>query len=718
MNWACHVFPASLAPLFCVLTAGCVAKHDRHRPPVTSSTCDCAEVSKPLDFFVATYGNDLEAGTKERPFATLERARDAIRELKREGLLNGPITVWIRGGQHFRTETFQLTAQDSGTPTAPIIYRAYPGEEVCLIGGRELDPSWCKPVKDPAILARVGEPSHSKLLQADLAAHGITDYGEMSHAGPMLELFCNGRRLPVARWPNKGHMPVGKVLVVEKDGTRRFVDENKQGKTFQYAGERPTRWVRAKDVFLHGYWYFGWIDQHIRIDRIDTEKREITLTDIPSGGIKKDQYYQALNLIEEIDEPGEWYLDRDGGMLYFLPPEEFSYQPTFLSMLTGPLLAMDGTSHVTVRGLTLQVTRGTGIVIGGGEHNRLAGCVVRCIGQAGIVLDHGTDNGVVGCDIHDLGMTAVRMTGGNRSTLEPGRNSVVNSHIHRYAQRKKVYEPAVRIHGVGHRVAHNLIHDAPHQAIGYDGNDHVIEFNEIHDVVLESSDAGVLYTGCNWTFRGNVVRYNFIHHIPHGPGLGTVGVYLDDCASSTEIFGNVFFDMLTPTFIGGGRDNVIANNIFIRCDIPVHLDNRGLRWEHFQPNGPMYDQLKEIKHNQPPWSTRYPALARILDEVPQAPLGNVLVNNVSYRSTWRDPEEHCRRTSEKNIDRPYMTITDNYVTNDDPGFVDAAQWDFRLRDDSVVYNKIPGFKRIPFDKIGPFRDELRATWPVVRKRPR
>ena len=168
----------------------------------------------------------------------------------------------------------------------------------------------------------------------------------------------------------------------------------------------------------------------------------------------------------------------------------------------------------------------------------------------------------------------------------------MNNHIHRYAQRKKVYQPAVRMYGVGHRIAHNLIHDAPHQAIGYDGNDHVIEFNEIHHVVLESADAGVLYTGCNWTFRGNVVRHNFIHSIPHGPGLGTVGVYLDDCASSTKIFGNVFYDMLKPTFIGGGRDNVIANNIFVECDTPVHLDNRGLRWEHFRPKGPMYKHLE------------------------------------------------------------------------------------------------------------------------------
>jgi len=687
-------------------------RHDSLAPNTRSHT-----TSRPVEFYVATYGDDLDPGTKARPFATLEAARDAIRQLKAAGRLDRSVTVWVRGGVYGRTRPFELKAEDAGSESSPIIYRAYEGETVSLCGGRELPPGWFEPVKDSNVLSRVDPSAAGMLVQVNLKAHGITDYGEMSGAGPMIEVFCDGRRLPLSRWPNRGYSRIGGVVQEGKGAEQRLADENKQGRTFQYEGNRPERWLAASDVELHGFWYFGWMDQQVKIHHIDRARREITLAETPGGGIKKDQYYCALNLLEEIDEPGEWYLDRRQGVLYVLPTRAFAHQPVYVSTFSGPLLVMDQTSYVTIRGVTLDVTRGVGVVIGGGSHNRLAGCIVRCIGSAGIVLDHGIDNGVVGCDIHDLGMTAIRMTGGNRSTLESGRNHVINNHIFRYAQRKKVYEPAVRIYGVGNRVAHNRIHDAPHQAIAYDGNEHVIEFNEIHDVVLDSSDAGVLYTGCNWTFRGNVVRHNFIHHIPHGPGLGTVGVYLDDCASSTEIFGNVFFDMLKPAFIGGGRDNVIANNIFIQCNTPVHLDSRGLRWDHFRPNGPMYDQLKEVRHTQPPWSTRYPELARILDEIPQAPLGNVLVNNVSYKSSWRDPEAHCRQTSQKNIDRPYMKMADNFVTDEDPGFIDATNMDFRLKDDSVVYRRIPGFKRIPFERIGLYKDEYRATWPVPRGRP-
>ncbi len=679
--------------------------------PVISSAAERTEL------FVATNGSDAAEGTKGKPLATLEGARDAIRRLKKAGSSLGPVTVWVRGGTYSRTKTFELKEEDSGAADAPVVYRAYGDEKVHLVGGREIQAAWCGPVKDASIRERLDKAVRDKVRQVDLEARGITDYGEMSILAPMLELFYDGRRLPLARYPNKGWMHIGQVVKVGEDGKREFVDGNKQGKTFRCSDDRPKRWLQAKDLELHGFWWFGWTDEHVKVESIDTDKREITLVRVPSGGMRKKQWFYALNLLEEIDLPGEWFLDRERGVLYFLPPAGFPERKLIVSTLSEPLVTMDQTAYVTIRGMTLEVTRGVALVIGGGQHNRFAGCVIRDVGSQGVVIDHGKHNGVLGCDIHDVGGMALRVTGGNRSTLEPSGNYVVNNNIHRYAQRKKVYNPAVRMYGVGHRIAHNRIHDAPHQAIGYDGNDHIIEFNEIHDVVLESADAGVLYSGCNWTFRGNVVRHNFIHHIPHGPGLGTVGVYLDDCASSTRIFGNVFYDMLKPTFIGGGRDCAIENNIFVECDIPVHLDNRGLRWFHFRPGGKMYDQLKAVRHDQPPWSTRYPKLARILDEIPQAPLGNTLMRNVSYRSTWRDPEKHCRETSDKHIDKPYIKMADNYVTDENPGFVDAAEMDFRLKDDSIVYREVPGFEKIPFEKIGLYQDEYRATWPVPKTRP-
>lgn len=669
-----------------------------------------------VELFVATDGSDANPGTQQRPFRTLEAARDALRKLRKAHSASDTTTVttcntvWIRRGKYHRTKTFRLEKQDSGTAAAPVVYRAFGKEKVHLIGGREMKASWCTPVADAEVLARLDETVRGKVLKVDLRAHGIHDYGQMSISGPMLELLADGQRLPVARWPNQGWARIKKAVETGEDGAIRLVDENRQAQAFQYEGDRPQRWAKAHDACLHGFWWFGWMDQHVKIKQIDTGRRIITLAEIPGGGIRKDQWFCALNLLSEIDQPGEWYLDRAAGRLYLMPPEGFPGRRIVCSLLAEPLVALQDASHVTVQGLILEGTRGVAAVIAGGSHSRLAGCLIRGVGSHAVILDQGSHNGVLGCDVHDVGSMGVRVTGGNRATLTPANNYVCNCHIYRFAQRKKVYQPAVRLYGVGHRIAHNLIHDAPHQAIAYDGNDHVMELNEIHDVVLESSDAGVFYSGRDWTFRGNVVRHSFIHHIPHRPGFGSKVVYLDDCVSSTEVFGNVFYKTRESVFIGGGRDNVAANNIFIECQQPIHLDTRGLTWDHFRPDGPMYEPLKRFRHTEPPWSTRYPALARILKQHPQAPLGNVVVRNVSYRSSWRDP------------DAKYVRLEHNLITEEDPGFVDVlpaergARRDFRLRDDSIVYQKIPGFKRIPFEKIGPYRDGYRATWPVVRSR--
>jgi hypothetical protein len=129
----------------------------------------------------------------------------------------------------------------------------------------------------------------------------------------------------------------------------------------------------------------------------------------------------------------------------------------------------------------------------------------------------------------------------------------------------------------------------------------------------------------------------------------------------------------------------------------------------------MVQDLRRVPYDRPPWSSRYPKLARILDEIPQAPLGNVVARNLSVRSSWRDPEKYCRDTSEKNIDRQYVELTDNFVTDRDPGFEDMNTMDFRLQSDSIVFEKIPGFKPIPFERIGLVCGQFRATWPAARR---
>ena len=179
-------------------------------------------------FYVAVNGNDAWSGRRavpnrgktDGPFATLEKARDAVRKLKERGHVpSGGITVWVRGGNYKVAGTFKLEAEDSGSEKSPIVYRAFKGEKPVFSGAVRVTDF--KPVSDPAILARLPEESRTKVVQADLKALGITDIAPLQLGGfagglgfrthPLMELFFNGHALPLARWPNQGFVHVAKT---------------------------------------------------------------------------------------------------------------------------------------------------------------------------------------------------------------------------------------------------------------------------------------------------------------------------------------------------------------------------------------------------------------------------------------------------------------------------------------------------------------------------
>ncbi|MBN2376518.1 MAG: right-handed parallel beta-helix repeat-containing protein [Sedimentisphaerales bacterium] len=480
----------------------------------------------------------------------------------------------------------------------------------------------------------------------------------------------------------------------------RWGDKENRGGTFEFQGNRSQRWKTADQLWLHGYWFHDWADEAIKVEHIDTEKKQITFATPHGYGLKQDQRYYALNLLEEVDSPGEWFLDRKEKILYFWPPDNFDKANVQLSLLRTPLLELKDASQVLIVGLIFEVSGGSAISIQGGDENLIAGSSFRNLGTSAISISLGRHNGVVSCDIYNIGSTGISLSGGDRKTLTPAEHYALNNHIHHFAQRKKTYRPAISLNGVGNRMAHNLIHNAPHAAVLYGGNEHIMEYNDVHSVCLETSDVGVFYCGRNWTIRGNEVRYNYFHDIPSLPGHGSMTIYLDDSASSTRIFGNIFYRTRYSAFIGGGRDNIVQNNIFIECDKPIHIDSRGIGWAaKYQKKGAshrMYEKLEEVNYDKPPWSTRYPKLARILDENPHEPRGNIIIENVSVRSSWQDPDKRWAR------------LENNFLTSDDPGFVDYSIRDFRLKKDSLVYQKIPGFKPIPFEKIGLYQDQHRS----------
>ena len=650
------------------------------------------------DLYVSPQGEDSWTGRVDRPnkqrsngpFATIERARDEVRHLKAAGKLpHRPFVIDIEAGRYELKAPLQFSTEDSGEPKAPIIYQAAKNATVRIVGGRAV--TGFTPVTDPAIIQRLDPSARGHVLQSDLKAQALADipgilttpnWGE-STVG--MELFFRDTPMTIARWPNKGF-----VKIVDVANTKPTDIRGTKGDlsgTFTYEGDRPLRWTGEKEIWLHGYWFWDWADQRQRVGSIDTDKHQITLLPpLHSYGYRKGQWYYAFNILAELDEPGEYYVDRDAGILYFWPPQEIDKTNTVVSMLPS-LLTIKGTNHILWRGVTFEASRSTEVMVDGSDDVGIRSCILRNGGSWAVRITNSTNSGVAGCDIYQMGEGGIQISGGDRQKLVAAHLFAENNHIHHYSRWNPVYKPAIMVEGVGNLVAHNLIHDAPHMAIGFNGNDHTIEYNEIYNVCYESNDAGAMYAGRNWTMRGTTIRYNYLHDISGFEQKGCVGVYLDDQFSGTQIYGNLFHKVTRAAMIGGGRDCSIENNVFIDCLPATHIDARGLGWAADGFAG-MKASLLEMPYDRAPWSDRYPKLVPILSENPMAPRGNVVARNICVGGRWGDFEAKSK---------PMTTFTDNLLDTD-PLFVDAANNDFRLKPNSPAFKL--GFKKLPIELMG------------------
>jgi len=419
--------------------------------------------------------------------------------------------------------------------------------------------------------------------------------------------------------------------------------------------------------------------------------------------------YCAFNLLEEIDQPGEWYLGRGTGVLYFYPPSDPSKASIEINMISTPMLTMEKVANLRLEGFVFDLARFDCAVITDSERCLIAGCAVKRIAGNGIQIKGGRENGIHGCDLHHIGASAATIRGGDRKTLAPAHHYVENCQF--YLNRGL----CVGIDGVGNRVAHNLFYDCQGSAVygigGLIGNDHVIEYNEVREVCLEGGgtgaggDTGAMGSYGDPTYRV-VYRYNLFSNIGIGQESGNAAIRLDDVISSMIIYGNIFCrcgDNAHPKGYGfgalqynSGRDNIADNNILIECPKVqtggFNLNNQC--WEDARRKGTATNEL---------YLSRYPDLQQVFDKS-------------GFNHLWRNVYWNCPIIVKPGFGAPiesFDVMDPVMYTNENPGFVDVANGDFRLKPDAAVFRRI-GFRPIPVEEIGPYQDEYRATWPVER----
>jgi hypothetical protein len=578
-------------------------------------------------FYVSLKGIDTNDGNETKPFATVTRARDAIRELKQSNggsLPRGGVKVIIGGGSYVQKQPIRLTAADSGTAESPVVYEAQSGSEVVFEGGVQVK-GWAS-IKDPAVIAKLNPSVRHRILETDLKANGIDDWGDATAMKKLPELFVEGAPQTLARWPNEGFVKTGEILGQDTFKVWGSISGCKDGK-FRFVEDRAKSWVDEPDVRLYGYWFWDWFEEYQQVALIDPAESSFTLTKPYSAyGYRKGQRYFAVNVFRELDQPGEWYLDRVKGKLYWLPPANVAVSTAniVLSVYSEPFFALENVEHVVLLRLTLQDGRQDGIQIKGGSDCLVAGCTLRRLGGDAIIIDGGHHHGIFGCSMSVLGFGGMRVNGGDRQSLQPGNHFVENCKVSDISRIKRTYAPAVHLDGCGNRVAHNLFERIPSSAMRIEGNDHLIELNRIRNVVQESDDQGGIDMFGNPLYRGVVIRWNRWSDIIGGTECGAAGVRLDDMISGTLIQENIFERCGAVQFGGvqvhGGKDNVIDGNVFIACHAVASFS----RWDESRWLKGIEPFLQQA--GQEPYPTRYPELARIKSEADV----NFLCRNLSF----------------------------------------------------------------------------------------
>ena len=538
-------------------------------------------------------GDDLNDGSISSPVATIEKARDIIREKRLNGKIkNEPVNIILREGIYEIEKTIDFTIADSGDFIYPLTIKAYENEEVRLTGGKDISVSLLSDA-DSNIKSRINEESVRENIKAvNLYELGITDLGEISRRGHQIsenkltqaEVSVDGERLKLAGWPNEGFVGLDKVV---EYGTRKNPASGDNGInvtngcSFTYKGyDRPLSWQEPEKAWISGVLGANFAYDYYPLEKIEGNKitlREGAITDYYSK-----QFFRFENILEELDMPGEYYIDRDNGMLYiYMPKESDENSVITVSSLKEDIIKISNAKNIKFENVEISDGRKSGIVASGECSNIIVNnCKVHSLADDGVLLSGCTFSSVRNCEIYDIGKNAITVKGGNFAKAISSGNIIYNNDIYRFAQIERCYNSGVYIgyQSVGVKVLNNHIHDGPHAGIIFYGINNEISYNEIDDVVNEFHDMDAVYVNnydMPWE-RGNKIYYNYFHDIGgetfNGEHQMNVAcIRTDNNGHGLTIKKNIFYNIgkgATNNVSGihaQGTHNKIEENLFVDC---------------------------------------------------------------------------------------------------------------------------------------------------------
>ena len=653
--------------------------------------CSAAEIH------VSPNGDNSAPGTAAKPLATLGAAQLSARKL----VGHEPVTVLLHTGVYYLPETLRFTAADSGSEKCPVIYAAVPGQTPIISGGLKLKLEWT--------------PFREGIQQAKTTPGFSTD-----------QLFVNGERLPMARYPNVN--PAGGKF----DGTAPDA----------IAPERVAKWADPAGGFIHAMHSALWGGMHYRIKGKNADGSldyEGGWQNNRTSGMHQ-QFRMVENIFEELDAPGEWFLDRKQNLLFCLPPAGVNLnQASIEGVRLTHLIEVAGTKEQPVRFITFRgiafrhaartfmetkdplvrtdwtIYRGGALLFRGAEDTAVVDCEFDRLGGNTLFADgYNRRITVRGCYVHESGGNGVAFVGnpkaaynaigwqeknayaaidktpGPRSDDYPADCLVEECLIERTGRVEKQTAGVEIDLARGITVRHCTIHDVPRSGINIgDGcwGGHLVENCDVFDTVKETGDHGSFNSWGRdrfWDLAGippgelpkialldcekPIVLLNNRWRCDHG-----WDVDLDDGSSNYRIYNNLFLNGGLKLREGFRRE--ATNNIMVNNGLHPHV------W--FESSG-------DVVTRNILMGAHRPAVMKV-------------------KKWGAEVDRNLFTTSDADRIKFAASGCDANSIVGDPKFIDPAHGDFRVGPDSPAL-KI-GFVNFPMDQFGVTVPRLKALAP-------
>ena len=639
-----------------------------------------------IKIYVSTTGNDswsgryptnigttANNGTNNGPYLTLNKAVQEFTRLDstdyyktgvRDSIKNG-IEIVIRGGKYHITNTLWIrnTNQGISLPRPTLKVLPYNNESVILSGGTEITNFTI--VTNPTILNRFDDSVKSNILVADLN-NSVISVGTVIDISTRFDLIYKDEQMNLSRYPKNGFIDIGNVStsIIPPDTIHKLIVGNIP---------RLLTWKKDEPIYAGGYWNRQYYFTYQPIYTIDTlnnrlDSMKIVVSGNPlqygylSGGLVYKEnipyyYYPPFyltNILEEVNLPRDYYLDRVNKLLYFYPPTTLTEYPEVTTLNT--MFYLNTCNGVFISNIIIENCN-IGIFMNGGGTNfgrydgvNISNCTIRNIKSYAIYMDGTYNTTISNNEIYNLNSMGMMLNWcGIRhyvDNLTKSNIKIIGNKIHDFAKyfindhSKGLAMSGIRIEkSVGVLVSDNEVYNSKTIGIFATGNDNIIENNNFYNLTYESLSLGAIYTWGDLTSQGNIIRNNYIHDIVNSSknkypleSYRSIGVHIDGFSSGWTIKSNIFNNCGTGVLIEAGSDNNIRNNILYKCDYAIRT-YEARTWQYPDNIASIYSDAARVHYTSTYWTNRYPRLVELLADTSFKMKYNIFQNNIVSKCT-------------------------------------------------------------------------------------